>query len=148
MSSISQKCRYALRALFELAKRQGQGYLSVPKIAEAQAIPPKFLEAILGQLRQAEIVLSRRGADGGYMLAGRPEGLTVGEVVRLIEGPIGPVGCVDAGGSDECPFYGGCAFMDMWERVRDAVAGVYDTTTFRDLLEVEAKALNGADYSI
>ena len=144
---ISQKCQYALRALFELAKRRRQGYVSVPRIAAAQAIPAKFLEAILGQLRQAELVLSRRGVDGGYMLARRPEALTVGEVVRLLEGPIGPVGCV-AGGGEDCSLRGRCGFIEMWERARDAVAAVYDSTSFAALLEAEAEAVGAADYCI
>ena len=148
MNTISQKCQYALRALFELAKRYGQGYISVPRIAEAQAIPAKFLEAILGQLRQAELVVSRRGVEGGYMLARRPEALAVGEVIRLIEGPIRPVGCVAGGGAD-CPFRGRCAFMDMWRRAQKAVSEVYDSTTFHDLLQVEAQTLSAAaDYCI
>ena len=149
MNGISQKCQYALRALFELAKRHEQGYVSVPRIAEAQAIPAKFLETILGQLRQAGLVVSRRGVDGGYSLARRPEDLTVGEVLRLVEGPLGPVECLSEGGGTECPFHGGCAFLDMWRRAHDAVAAVYDETTFRDLLETGANASTRAlNFSI
>ena len=149
MNGISQKCQYALRALFELAKRFEQGYVSVPRIAEAQAIPAKFLETILGRLRQAGLVVSRRGVDGGYSLARRPEDLTVGEVVRLVEGPLGPVECLAEGGGTDCPFHGGCAFLDMWRRAHDAGAAVYDETTFRDLLETGANASTRAlNFSI
>jgi len=139
-SEVSQKCRYALRALFELARRYGEGPLTVGRIAEAQAIPQRFLETILSQLRQGEFVVSRRGVDGGYMLARRPEDLTAGEVIRFVDGPVGPVGCLAEGGEGDCPLRGRCAFMDMWRQARDAVADVYDSTTLRNLLEAGAAA--------
>ncbi len=141
--NVSQKCQYALRAIFELAKRLGQGPTTVGAIAEIQAVPPKFLELILGQLRRAGFVESRRGVHGGYLLTRRPEDLTVGEIIRFIEGPFGPVECIAGGGGhDDCPLYGNCAFMGMWSRARDAVADVYDTTTFRDLLDQEEAGHN------
>ena len=150
MQGVSQKFQYALRALFELAKRRGEGVVNVGEIARAQSIPPRFLENILVELRRGEFVISRRGVDGGYMLARRPEQLAVGEVFRFIEGPIGPIDCVAGTEGSSCPFHGRCAFMGMWRQVQDAVAGVYDSTTFRDLLEAEAEAVGTyvADYSI
>ncbi len=89
--SVSQKCQYALRAVFELASRHGDAPTSIREIAQAQAIPPKFLELILVQLRKAGFVESRRGAHGGYFLAVGPAALTVGEIIRFIDGPIAPV---------------------------------------------------------
>lgn len=139
--SVSQKCQYALRALFELAKRPGARPTTVGDIAAVQAIPPRFLEVILGQLRQAGFVESRRGVRGGYLLAVSPGELTVGQVIRSVDGPLRPVDCLsDPGGSRDCPLRGRCAFMGMWERARDALTDVYDTTTFEDLLEEEQSA--------
>ena len=135
--NLSQKCQYALRAIFELSKRHGEGPISVAQIADAQAIPPRFLLLILGQLRQAGFVESRRGVQGGYMLAGEPGVLTVGDIIRFMEGPLSPVRCIGAEGATRCPLSGRCAFMGLWDRAKQAVADVYDTTTFRDLLDEE-----------
>ena len=140
MAGVSQKCQYGLRALLELAKRYGEGFVKVGEIARAQAIPVRFLTVILAELRQGEFVVSRRVAEGGYRLARSPESLTVGEAIRFIEGPMAPVECLAAGRGKTCPLRERCAFMGMWRRARDAVAHVYDSTSFRDLLEAEAAA--------
>ena len=136
---VPQKCQYALRAIFELAKHKGQGPVKIAEIAEVQAIPPRFLEVILSQLKQAGFVTSQRGKQGGYRLVRSPEELTIGEVIRFIEGPIGPVDCMVGESEQNCPLYGDCVFLPMWERVRKAISGVYDTTTFQDLLEEERR---------
>ncbi len=138
--SVSQKCQYGLRALFELAKRRGSDPTSVSQIAEVQAIPPRFLELILGQLRQGGFVESRRGVHGGYLLVMDPARLYVGQIIQFIDGPVAPVRCVAANKESDCPLRGNCAFMSMWSRARDAVAEVYDQTSFQDLIEEEAAA--------
>jgi len=135
MMSVSQKCQYALRAVFELARQDRQRPQKIAEIADAQAIPARFLEVILSQLKQGGFVDSKRGNEGGYVLARAGETLTVGEIIRFVEGPLGPVGCVAEKATDQCPLYGGCVFLDMWERVRKAVEGVYDHTTFQDLVD-------------
>ncbi len=94
---LSQKSQYAVRAVFELAKRHGNGPVKAARIAEAQHIPVRFLENILGQLRQAGIVESVRGKEGGYRLSRRPQQVTVGEVIRLIQGPMATIECAEAG---------------------------------------------------
>jgi Rrf2 family protein len=134
---ITQKCQYALRAIFELARRSGQGPAKIADIAEAQAIPPQFLETILNQLKQAGYVESRRGVRGGYVLTASPARLTAGDVIRQIDGLGKPVKCV-VGGGDECPMRGACAFEDMWNQAGDALAKVFDNTTFQDLLDKHA----------
>ena len=136
---LSQKCQYALRALFELAKRFRNGPVKVAVVADAQAIPPKFLEVILSQLKQGGFVDSRRGSDGGYILLRSPRQLTVGEVIRFIEGPIGPVECVVRSQETTCALRGKCVFQPLWARVQKALAGVYDETTFYDLVEEDAR---------
>jgi len=137
--SVSQKCQYALRALFELAKRDTVKPTAMSQVAEAQAIPPKFLELILSELRQGGFVESRRGRAGGYVLRGRPEEMTVGMIIRFVDGPVAPVKCIagNAPSDTTCALYANCAFVDMWSRARDAVASVYDNTTFQDLIERE-----------
>jgi Rrf2 family cysteine metabolism transcriptional repressor len=133
--SISPKCQYALRSVFELAKHHGKGPLKIADIARAQAIPTRFLEVILSQLKQAGFVESRRGSAGGYVLARPPAVLTVGEIIGFIEGPLSPVLCVAGSTGDQCPLHGDCAFLPMWERAREALSEVYDSTTFEDLVE-------------
>ncbi len=135
---VSQKCQYALRALFELALRTDGGPVKIAQIAKAQAIPARFLEVILSQLKQGGFVASQRGNDGGYELVRFPETLTVGEVMRFVEGPLGPVRCVgEVGktGDSSCLLHGDCVFLPMWRRAHEALSGVYDNTTFKELVE-------------
>lgn len=143
--NVSQKCQYALRALFELAKRSRSRPTTVGDVAKAQAIPARFLESILGQLKQGGFVVSRRGARGGFFLAVEPSELSVGDIIRFVDGPVAPVKCI-AGGKAECELYGRCAFMGMWDRARGALTEVYDTTKFSDLIEAE-QAIDGENAS-
>jgi len=138
--NISHKCLYALRAVFELARRHGGGPTSIREIARVQAIPPKFLELILTELRKSGFVESRRGVHGGYFLAASPRTVSAGEIIRFIDGPVAPVRCVSDRRGDDCPLYGKCVFMDMWTRARDVVADVYDSTTFQDLIDAQLTA--------
>jgi Rrf2 family protein len=138
--NVSQKCQYALRALFELARRRGDGPTPLGEIAEVQAIPARFLEQILGQLRQGGFVASRRGSQGGYLLAADPASLSVGQIIRFIDGPFEPVPCVAGAEAADCPLYGGCAFLGLWQRAAGAVAGVFDETTFQDLMDQDDAA--------
>lgn len=147
---VSQKCQYALRAIFELAKQAGAGPVKTAEIAELQAIPKRFLETILRQLKQAGFVDSIRGNEGGYILARPAEDLSVGEVIRFVEGPVGPVECVAEQGAPKCPLHGDCVFLPMWDKVRTATEQIYDTTTFQDLVEEEKRkmGMSALEYTI
>ena len=136
---LSQKCQYALRAVFELAKHYGEGPVKIAQVAKVQAIPARFLEVILSQLKQGGFVESRRGKEGGYLLARPPQELTTGEVIRFIEGPLGPVACVEGSAAEECPLHERCVFLPWWRRLQEAVSAVYDGTTFQDLLDEESR---------
>jgi len=127
---VSNKCEYALRAMFELARRRGQEPMKGQEIAAAQGIPPRFLEIILVELKNAGFVLARRGSTGGYVLARPAHEITVGQVIHLFEG----LPQVEAM-TGEHP--GDYAFGQLWERVQSAVSGIYDTTTFDDLVQQE-----------
>ena len=137
---ISQKCQYALSAVFELSKRSGQGPTPAAEIAGAQAIPHRFLESILTQLRQAGIMESQRGSRGGYVLADRPALVTVGDIIRIVDGPVGPVpsAIVDSAAND--PPHGNDVFLPIWRRAEVALAEVYDSVTFQDLVDEHAAA--------
>lgn len=134
---VTQKCQYAMRAIFELARQEGRGPVKITDIAEAQAIPQRFLENILNQLKQGGVVESRRGKEGGYLLA-RPAGqITAGNIIRLIEGPVHAIECTTAVGEDRCPLMGDCVFLPMWDQARAALEAVYDSVTFADLVRQE-----------
>lgn len=137
--NLSQKCQYAIRSLLELAKSFGEGPIRISKIAEKQAIPPRFLENILNELKSTGLIESRRGAHGGYLLIKDPDKITVGDIIRLIEGPLDPVQCTGEKNDPSCALRGKCALIDLWKRAKTAVEEVYDGTTFKDLVEQENK---------
>jgi Rrf2 family transcriptional regulator, cysteine metabolism repressor len=138
---VTQKCQYALRALFELAKREQEGVVRSADIAAHQAIPKRFLEVILHQLRQGGFVDSQRGKEGGFFLARPAEAITVGEVIRFIDGPINPVDCQLGKPHAQCSLKGGCVFMSLWDEAREALERVYDTKSLRDLVTREEALL-------
>ena len=107
-------------------------------------------QLILGELKRSGYIESRRGADGGYLLAVSPRTLTVGDVIRFIEGSLDPVKCLAGNDGAACPLRGNCAFLGLWERAKEAVTRVYDDTTFQDLIEQERAANSPCtlDYSI
>lgn len=135
---ISSKCYYALRALFELASqaRRGQQPVKSSEIAQRQRIPRRFLEVILSELRQGGFVESRRGAEGGYLLAREASQVTVGEVVRFVDGDIAPVGCVLAGEAGRsCELDLNCPFHEFWLEVKEATERAYDSASLDELVE-------------
>ena len=138
--NISQKCQYAMRAVFELARRYGDGPTTVAEIARIQAIPHKFLELILGELKQGRFVESRRGPRGGYLLVSDPDKVAVGQIIRFVDGPIAPVDCRANHSGGGCPLQSRCAFKGMWTLAGDAIADVYDQTSFQDLLDEQQAA--------
>lgn len=120
--NISVKGEYALHALFDLAAHRGGDPVRIAEIARRQKIPQKFLELILASLKQGGFVESRRGAEGGYLLARPPESITVGEVLRFVEGQ-----------SRRSRRKTDTPFTDLWERVDRAVSDIVEQTSFADL---------------
>jgi Rrf2 family protein len=148
--NLSQKCQYAVRAVLELSKSYNRGAVPAGEVAAAQAVPQRFLEVILNELKPTGLVESRRGAGGGYYLSRPPRDIAVGQVIRAIEGPLDPVRCTADTDSAACPLRRNCALIELWDRAKQAVEAVYDATTFQDLVDRE-KALAGRqvpDYSI
>ena len=136
---ITKKNQYALRAIFELAKHNGKGPQKISEIAKAQAIPGKFLEVILNQLKGSGLVDSKRGFYGGYFLKCSPKDITVGDILRFMQGPGKPANCIVCVSKGDCPFDGDCAFAPMWNKVDAAMFKIYDETIIHDLLNVEMK---------
>jgi Rrf2 family transcriptional regulator, cysteine metabolism repressor len=133
--TVSAKCYYGLRAIYALAEHGTASPMKAGEIAERQHIPIKFLEAILSQLKGGGYVNSRRGAEGGYVLAKPADKLNIGEIIRFIDGPIAPVDCVSVSRPKECEYPGHCPFFGFWGRVRKAISDVVDQTTFADLIK-------------
>jgi Rrf2 family cysteine metabolism transcriptional repressor len=135
--TVSQKCQYAVRALLELSKHHGNSPLKSGDIAARQAVPVRFLEVILNELKTSGLVQARRGVQGGFLLACKPEELTVGRVIRLVDGPFDPVQCRGESGKPCCPLREKCSLIQLWAEAKAAVEAVYDGTTFRDLVNRE-----------
>lgn len=146
---ISKKCQYALKAIFELAWRNSGELVKTHDIADAQQISPRFTEIILNELKHGGFVESRRGNEGGYMLARDARDLTVREVVECIEGLISVVPDA-AKDSRKMAFLGNEAFKELWRAVNNAVCEVCDNKTFADLVEFERAKRDRcvANYSI
>ena len=146
---VTQKCQYALRALFELAKREGAGATKSADLAISQAIPKRFLEVILHQLRQGGFVEAMRGKEGVF-LARPASAILVGDVIRYVDGPIRLVDCLQEKSSFPCPLLGNCVFQEVWDDARKALERVYDAKTLVELVEMERQryAHGECNYSI
>lgn len=121
---ISTKGRYGLTIMIELAKRYGEGPISLKTIAQINDLSEHYLEQLISPLRNAGVVKSIRGAYGGYILADEPSKITAGDIIRVLEGPISPVEGIE----EEEPVK-----RSLWIRIRDAVKDVLDNTTIEDL---------------
>ncbi|MBN1359379.1 MAG: Rrf2 family transcriptional regulator [Sedimentisphaerales bacterium] len=147
---ISKRCGYALRAVLELAFRGDSGPVSVQEIAGVQGIPPRFLEIILNELRQAGIVASHRGNAGGYTLADLPQRVTVAQVIEAIEGPISiGAGTVDT--NEKGKYVRGDAALDqLWAKVNASMTRVCRDASLETLADWERRSQRSPvpDYSI
>ena len=147
---ISKKCDYALRAVLELALRSTSKPVTVQEIASEQDIPPRFLEIILNELRQAGLVTSHRGNAGGYTLAELPKRITVAQVVEAMEGPIS-MGAVAADQKQRRRHSRGVlALDDLWTQVNESMTRICEDTSFEDLVDREKRIEHSRvmDYSI
>jgi Rrf2 family transcriptional regulator, cysteine metabolism repressor len=131
---VTYKGDYSLKAMLSLALHYNKGVLPIQELAKKGDIPFKFLEQILLTLKKGGFVGSKRGVDGGYFLARPPEAITVGEVIRFIEGPIEPVTCANKDSYEKCKDFPYCVFKDIWNQVYIATSLVVDTVTFAELV--------------
>jgi len=134
---LSKKSEYGLRALLELTLSHGTATLQRQEIAGRQHIPVEFLEQILLALKRAGILSSRRGMKGGYRLIKPPDEITLGQVIRILDGPLAPIGCVSKTAyqkCSDCPYttQSRCPVQNVMGTVRDAIAGILDHYTLAD----------------
>jgi Rrf2 family protein len=143
---ISTKGRYALRVLIDLAQNGNDDYISLKEISERQDISLKYLEMIVGLLNKAGFVLSQRGKDGGYRLARKPEEYTVGSVLKLTEGSLAPVACLDSE-TNLCPRSESCITLPMWQKLSKIIDDYLESVTVEDLLNQQGND-SGNNYCI
>ncbi len=134
---LSLRGEYALRALLVLGLNYGPAVVQIQTISRQQNIPKRFLEQILNDLKSAGFVQSKRGVAGGYRLARPPEEITLAAVVRHIEGPLAPVGCVSRHFYKKCscPDESRCAIRSVMKEIRDAVVEIAERVTIAELCE-------------
>lgn len=130
---ISTKGRYALRVMIDLAQNSGEGFVSLKDVAGRQEISMKYLEMIVSILNRGKMVKSQRGKAGGYRLMREPSEYTVGAIIKLAEGSLAPVSCVEEGGS--CNRMGECVTFPLWKKLDDVIDEYLENITLQDLLE-------------
>lgn len=136
MRTLTKRTQYSLRALYALTRNYGKGPMLITALSKEQAIPKKFLELLLLSLKGNGLVASKKGKGGGYVLAQPPERITIGSVIRMIEGPLAPLPCASETRfrkCDECVDIETCETRIVMREVRDAVAGILDRTTLAEL---------------
>jgi Rrf2 family cysteine metabolism transcriptional repressor len=151
MIRFSMRGEYGLRMMVDLARHFGKGPESLAEIAKNEGLSATYLEQLVGKLRKAGLVASRHGAHGGYELTRDPREIPVGEVMRVLEGPISPMICATEGETEmQCERQLFCSTNLVWERVAESVAQALDSLTLADLIparsEVTADSLHDAIY--
>lgn len=131
---ISTKGRYALRMLLDLAEHREDGFIALKDIADRQNISKKYLEQIVPILNRSEVLKTNRGYQGGYMLAKSPSKYTVGSILRLTEGSLAPVACVEQDPS-ECERSGECMTLPLWQGLYKVINEYLDGITLQDILD-------------
>ena len=131
---LSTRGRYGLRAMFRLALCDGGEPVPLNAVAQAENIPEAYLEQLMPTLKKAGLVRSVRGAQGGYVLARSPNEISVGDILRPLEGDFAPSACMSGDGQDVCAMQGVCTSRIVWERLKDGINEVMDGITLSDML--------------
>lgn len=132
---VSTKGRYALRIMLDLAGQDKEHYVSLKSISERQQISMKYMEAIVAMLHKAGLLQSQRGKDGGYKLVRNPGEYPVSEILKLTEGTLAPVACIEEGCSAGCRLSENCLTRPMWQKLDSVIDGYLSKVTLEDLQE-------------
>ncbi|NLK98798.1 MAG: Rrf2 family transcriptional regulator [Epulopiscium sp.] len=143
---LSTKGRYGLKAMVDLAIHSQDKHIALRHIAERQDISEHYLEQLIAVLRKAGLVKSIRGAQGGYSLAVPPEEITVGDVLRALEGSLAPVDCVSENVANECAEWDCCVTRTVWKKIGDKINEVVDSITLQDLIKDYEKLNHDKEY--
>ncbi|QGT99379.1 Iron-sulfur cluster regulator IscR [Candidatus Syntrophocurvum alkaliphilum] len=131
---FSTKSRYGLRAMIEIASNENNDPIPSKTIAQRQDLSVRYLEQLLLPLKQAGLLKSIRGSQGGYILGKKPSEITVLDIIRVLEGPIAPVDCVNESSPEKCNRFESCVTKNIWYKVRDCVTDILNSYTLKDLL--------------
>ena len=133
---LSSKAKYGLKAMVYLARNEGRGPVLIADVAQSEHIPKKFLDTILLELKNQGLLSSKKGKGGGYTMARPAARIMVGEIVRILDGPLAPVQCVSRTAyrrCDDCPDESACAVRAVMQDVRDAISAILDNTSLADM---------------
>jgi len=148
MRTISKRTQYGLKAMLALGRKYREGPVLIGTLAREEVIPVKFLEAILLDLKSRGLLESKMGRKGGYHLSRPPSAVTIGSIIRIIEGPLAPLPCASETAfraCEECQDVENCGTRIIMRRVRDAISDVLDRTTLADLIrQVDSGRADGA----
>lgn len=131
---VSTKGRYALRIMLDLAQQEPETYISLTSVSGRQGVSVKYMEAIVAILNRAGFVESQRGKDGGYRLRCKPAEYTIGSILKLTEGSLAPVSCLECD-QNGCDRADGCLTLPMWQHLDEIIDGYLEKITLQDLLE-------------
>ncbi len=143
---ISTKGRYAISMLLDLAEHENNGYIALKDIAKRQGISKKYLEQIVPSFNKSNILLTNRGFQGGYKLAQSPDKYTIGMILRLTEGTLAPVSCLEQS-PNQCKQSDSCATLFLWQGLYDCINDYLDSITLQDILDKQ-KENYANDYII
>lgn len=144
---ITHKGDYALKAILDMSVHYDEGLATIQEIAKRIDAPGKFLEQVLLELKKGGFIESRRGKIGGYQLSRPPKQITIGQVVRFVDGPLEPIACINECYTD-CGDLHHCVFRPIWQKVFNATSSIVDHITFADLAKQAEAASNVPTYSI
>ena len=148
---LSSKAKYGLKAMVHLARREAEGAVVIQEIADAERIPKKFLDTILLELKLNGLLNSKKGKGGGYTLSRPAAQITVGNIVRILDGPLAPVQCVSRTAyrrCDDCQDENACAVRQVMGEVRDAISAILDHCSLADMILNSAKSVPILMYDI
>ena len=148
---LTKKTKYALRALIYLAQRRNEGPVLIARLAADEKIPRKFLERILLELNNEGILQSKKGKGGGYTLHKNADEIKIGDVVRMMDGPLAPVSCVSKTAYSrckECSEESTCHIRAVMQEVRDAIADILDNTSLADMMNMGHESESAWSYVI
>ncbi len=143
---VSTKGRYALRMLIDLAEHKESGFIALKEIAQRQKLSKQYLEQIVALLNTSDILKTNRGKQGGYMLAKHPSQISVGQILRITEGSIAPVACLDDK-VNQCERIQECRTLPMWDDFYKVIANFLDNTSIADMIE-KYQAIGADNYVI
>ncbi|GGA32140.1 AsnC family transcriptional regulator [Kroppenstedtia guangzhouensis] len=144
---VSTRGEYALRALIILGQRPDER-MPISEISEQTLVPISYMEQILLHLKKLGYVKSKRGVQGGYSLRMSADQIVIGEVIRQLEGPLAPMGCVSVTAYDPCPLEKGCLLKPLWALIRDTVAHLLENTTLDDLQQQRVQTVRKESFGI